>query len=397
MSYDDIKQEEQQEQVEPNVTENSNSGSIEQEPELTINNILNMPDELFLNNDYNNLTQATETSQTPVEQPAETQKEDQNSSEPTSETTEPVEETVVNTTPIGTDQDTITPEEFMAKVTQPFMANGRKITVNNADKVVQLMQMGANYNKKLEKLKPHMGILRTLEHYNISSEELQFLLDLKAGRKEAIAKVIQDHQIDTYNLPDVEEKPYSGEAQVFTNTQAELESIVRDLQTDPMGNELIQDLTRADLWDKESLDCFSNEPQALNVLLEHKQSGLYDTTMDIIVKDKLLNNIPPEWLSRPLIQLYNYVATNVIEQINAQNQVQQPIQQSNPVQHTPRVVGNNLQQEQIQRNSIAPKNASIRTGGVPPKQNTLSSNDILNLPDSSFEEVKHFMSGLHFN
>lgn len=78
-----------------------------------------------------------------------------------------------------------------------FKANGVEMTPKSEEDARRLMQMGANYNKKMAGMKPAMKILKTLENNNLLSEgELDFLIDLKNGNQDAIAKLISQHKID---------------------------------------------------------------------------------------------------------------------------------------------------------------------------------------------------------
>ena len=99
-----------------------------------------------------------ETSQDEVSQPeGDTQPEHEKSTD--SDATESLDTSNEDST--DTKEDTPETKEFdyesaYKKVSEPFKANGVDIQVKEPDDIVRLMQMGANYQKKMSQLKPHL-------------------------------------------------------------------------------------------------------------------------------------------------------------------------------------------------------------------------------------------------
>ena len=78
----------------------------------------------------------------------------------------------------------------------PFKANGKEIAVSTVDDAISLMQMGANYNKKMAGLKPSLKMLKLLENSGLLSEEkISYLIDLEKKNPAAINKLIKDSGI----------------------------------------------------------------------------------------------------------------------------------------------------------------------------------------------------------
>src|SRR5690606_34973436 len=83
----------------------------------------------------------------------------------------------------------------------PFKANGREIQVKSVDDAIQLMQMGANYNKKMAALKPNLKLMKMLQNNNLLSEEkLSFFIDLEKKDPAAINKLVKDAGINPMDL-----------------------------------------------------------------------------------------------------------------------------------------------------------------------------------------------------
>ena len=79
------------------------------------------------------------------------------------------------------------------RLVAPFKANGREITVKSVDDAIALMQMGANYNKKMSALKPNLKLMKLLENNGLLDEtKIGFLIDLEKKNPDAINKLIKD-------------------------------------------------------------------------------------------------------------------------------------------------------------------------------------------------------------
>lgn len=285
-------------------------------------------------------------------------------------------------------------EDFVKQVTSDFTANGRQVRVEKPEDIVRLMQMGMNYNKKMEAIKPNMGLIKTLKEHGLDNPEtLQFLIDLNKHDKTAIAKLLKDAEVDTYDLPDLEETPYTSQTAIISNQQAEFESVLADLNQLPKGTDLIQSLGRSETWDDNSLEFFRTQPEALYHLYNDKNSGMYDEVLRVIDVDKSLGRIPQTWLEKPFVELYEFVASSL-----SQQQQQVPTSQSpNPLNQQPKIVGHNLQtQTQVRNQPTAPKTAGVtHTGST---QNILADvPDFLAMTDEQFEAFTQSTQGLRFN
>lgn len=203
----------------------------------------------------------------------------------TPNSTESEEEAVV-------EQDTPDYEAFYQEMTKPFKANGREISIHNPEDAIRLMQMGANYSKKMEQLKPKQALLKVLEENQLDNKEkLGYLIDLVNKKPEAIAKLVKESEIDLYDFdldqadeyqPDI----HIPETSVFEET---LQEVIMD--NGSMGDVINQMVA----WDNQSKDILYNEPEMLKTFSQHKANGLYDKIVDRIEHERMLGrmtNIP---------------------------------------------------------------------------------------------------------
>jgi hypothetical protein len=181
-------------------------------------------------------------------------------------------------------------QAFLAKVTGEFRANGRDMKVDNAEDVIRLMQMGANYSRKMAALKPNMKVLKMLEKNELLDEsKLNFLIDLEKKNPEAIAKLLADSKIDPLDLNAKTGSEYKAADHSVGNNEIELGSIVESIEDTPTYNQTIEVVTKQ--WDATSKQTVTNEPHLLRVINDHMASGIYDVISTEIEKERMFGRL----------------------------------------------------------------------------------------------------------
>lgn len=179
---------------------------------------------------------------------------------------------------------------FYDKITAPFKANGREMKVDNADDAIRLMQMGANYNKKMAALKPGLKILKMLEKNELLDEgKLGFLIDLNKKDASAIAKLVKDANIDPLDLEKTGTDGYQPKTYTVDDAEIDLDEAIADLRETPHGAKVIQLVGTK--WDGPSKQVVANSPQLLTVLNDHMASGVYDLISQEVEKERVLGKL----------------------------------------------------------------------------------------------------------
>lgn len=163
---------------------------------------------------------------------------------------------------------------FYAAITAPFKANGRDIQVGSAEEARQLMQMGANYNKKMQAMRPHLATLRTLENAKIGEAELNFLIDVHNGVPEAINKLVKDRGIDPMDLAPEKADGYKPGNHKASNAEVELDAVLHELQGSDGLAQTLNIVSKQ--WDADSRGVVAKHPQLLKLLNDHVESGFYE-------------------------------------------------------------------------------------------------------------------------
>lgn len=162
------------------------------------------------------------------------------------------------------------------KIFKPFKANGKEIQVKNPEEAIQLMQMGANYNKKMAGIKQQLPILKMLEKNNLLDErKLSYAIDLMNGDKAAIARLVKETEVDLYDIDEESGDTYEPSYKGVSEQEMQLTQTIEDLRDSPAYDRTIEIAT--DVWDSPSQQFIVNNPGVLNVLAQHIESGIFDT------------------------------------------------------------------------------------------------------------------------
>jgi len=213
--------------------------------------------------------------------------------------------------PLGVDDATAvaTYKELFA----PFKANGKTIQVKTPQEALRLMQMGAGHVKYQNSIKPLLVQAKTLENNNINLEDLNFLIELHNKNPAAIKKLVRDANIDPYDIEVDEDakaadKQFSSKNYSATEEQITLEEALADVRSHPEGVVLLTSLRNE--WDAESRKVVMADPKILHVLVEQRESGIYDRISAEIDRRTILGELP----DMPFIKAYHQVG---IEMTNA--------------------------------------------------------------------------------
>lgn len=223
--------------------------------------------------------------------------------EPTSEVEEEVEET--------SDDDEVEPvdespavdieAEYRKLIGSPIKANGTELVIDSVDDAIKLIQMGANYYKKVEQLKPAQKVITMLEKAGMLDEQkLSFAIDLLNKDKGAIAKLVEG--MDTYELQDEQHKDYVPTNRSVSDEQLTLDNVIQEVSSTPTGHRTLEVLGTK--WDVASREAVVSNPEVIRVLNQHMADGTFDTVSNEVEKQRMLGNIPAGLNN---IQAYKFV------------------------------------------------------------------------------------------
>lgn len=172
----------------------------------------------------------------------------------------------------------------------PFKANGREVQVQSVDDAIALMQMGANYNKKMQALKPNLALLKLLENNGLLSEEkISYLIDLSKNDAGAINKLVKDAGIDPMDLDAEKAAGYKPTVRKVDPREVELDAVLDEIQTTPSYSKTIDVVTKQ--WDDASKQVVADNPQLLKVINQHVAAGIYDLIVAEVERERMFGRL----------------------------------------------------------------------------------------------------------
>ena len=181
-------------------------------------------------------------------------------------------------------------KEQLANLFAPFRANGKDIQIKSVDEARQLMQMGANYNKKMQGLKPNLKLIKMLDNNDLLDEsKLTYLIDLSKKNPEAIKKLIKDSGMNPLDV-DVNIDPgYKPGTYTVDDTEVVLDETLNDIR-DTESFKTTMDIV-SNKWDATSKKALVDSPDIIKVINEHVALGIYDKINNAVDHERMLGRL----------------------------------------------------------------------------------------------------------
>jgi len=190
------------------------------------------------------------------------------------------------------------------EIMKPFKANGREVKLNTPDEVVKLMQMGANYTKKMQALQPNLKILRMLENNQLLDEnKLSELIDVAKGNKGAITKYLKSSGLDPMDIDTENDVNYIPGNHRVSDAAINFDQALEETASTEHGQDLIISIDKQ--WDRTSKQELHKDPGIIHVLTEQKAAGIYDQIVAEVERQKMLGH--PQLANMPFIHAYKEV------------------------------------------------------------------------------------------
>ena len=352
MSEENLEQEtEIQNETQEQEQEQETTEQEEQEQDITSADIDNMSDEEF--EEYMNSGKIPEkkpTSDTP-----------QNKPESDSQT--PESKTDTNTQPNANTSQSIDYKAVYETLFKPFKANGKEITPRSVEDIVSLMQMGANYTKKMQLLSPMKKTFESLNKAAIKEDDLNFLIDLHNGDKEAIKQLLKKHEIDPLDL-DLDDIQYkNNKKNIASDSEVEFSDVLLDIKDSIPKIQEIMDKS----WDKKSKELLFNDPNLMRALHEEIQMGRFDKVQKQVEMEKTFGRY------KGVSDLEAYIDV-VTKMVNAEQTGKKPAGNSNK--------DTNSNKSKYDKSRAAPTTSKSK-----PKGSTLTAKDLFSMSEEEFSKL----------
>lgn len=171
-----------------------------------------------------------------------------------------------------------------------FKANGRQVVPKSPEDLIRLAQQGANYHQKMAGMKPARKALKTLESNGLLDDaELNFLIDLKNGKPEAIAKFMKDKAINPMDVDTTADVNYTPTDHSVSDTELEVDAVLDEIQDTPTFTRTVNAVTKE--WDESSRAEVSRQPRIMSVINEHMANGTYDKVMGAVQYERSMGRL----------------------------------------------------------------------------------------------------------
>ncbi len=197
-------------------------------------------------------------------------------------------------------------ESAYKKVSEPFKANGAEIQVKDPEDIIRLMQMGANYNKKMASMKPHLKMIKMLENNGLLDEaKLHNLIDLSKKDPKAVARLIEESGIDPLDIDTAGSADYKPNDYSVSDKEYNLDQVLDSIKDTETFSRTIDVLTKE--WDAGSKETISENPEIISIINTHMGNGVYEKVNTVLQQEKALGKL--EGVSD--VEAYRQIAENL--------------------------------------------------------------------------------------
>ena len=178
-------------------------------------------------------------------------------------------------------------EQIMA----PFKANGKTIELRSIEEAKSLMQMGANYTRKMQDIAPHRKILLMLENNGLLDEsKLSFYIDLDKKNPEAIKKLVAESGIDPLEIDTSVPTKYQASNHSVTDQELSFRNTLDEVCASPEGQQTVALINST--WDQASKEQLWKDPSLISVFHQQRENGIYARITSEVERLKALGQIP---------------------------------------------------------------------------------------------------------
>ena len=210
-------------------------------------------------------------------------------------------------------------ESAYKKVSEPFKANGIDMQVKDPQDIVRLMQMGANYQKKMAQLKPNLKLIKMLEKNELLDEgKLHNLIDLSKKNPKAIAKLVEESDVDPLDIDKDVPTDYQPTNYSVTDKEYNLDAVLDEIKDTATFNKTINVLTKE--WDPQSKATISEYPEIISIINAHMGNGVFEKVNAVLQQEKTLGKLA----GVPDVDAYKQIAEHLHKNGLLQNTASNP-------------------------------------------------------------------------
>ena len=215
--------------------------------------------------------------------------------------------------PVANNEDS-TPESVATTpdTLYKIKANGKEFEMT-LDELKQTASKGMDYLKKTTALKPYRTMIAAMEENKVSPEDINLLIDLKKGNKEAIAKLIKENEVDVYDLPEAND--YKPREYRQSETALEMKEVLSTISKDA---EFSRTSEIYDAFDEQTKAFLNEDPSRIVGLHNDIKTGVFDKVLPLAEKKAMIDGY-----NAPFLQYYLQAGQEILNANNRPIQTEQ--------------------------------------------------------------------------
>ena len=170
-----------------------------------------------------------------------------------------------------------------------FKANGRefKFTQNEMlEQFPRIFGQAMDYTKKTQAIKQWRKTIDAIEQAKLGHEDVNLMIDVMKGNKEAIAEVLKRTGVDSLEI-DTENSKYTPNDYGRDDKALAIKDIVEEISADKEYDITHRILSKE--WDEKSFRDMTNDPELIRLLHVDVKTGMFDKVQPIADKIKVLD------------------------------------------------------------------------------------------------------------
>lgn len=189
--------------------------------------------------------------------------------------------------------------------TYKIKANGMEFDFT-LDELISTASKGMDYTKKMQAIKPYRTTINTIKEHGISDEDLNLLIDIKKGNKQALSALVKNSGADIYDLDD--ESEYIPNNYKKSEAEVALQEAVGEISQDDAFSETKEVLNSLD---NKSLEFIYSDSRNLLGLHSDIKDGTYQKVMPRAMKLAMMDGY-----QKPVIEYYLSAGNDYFKEAN---------------------------------------------------------------------------------
>lgn len=178
----------------------------------------------------------------------------------------------------------------LAELFEPFKAAGEMMSVSSVAEAKKLMQMGVQFNKRMQTINPHLKLIKSLENNGLLDQnKINKLIDLSKGNKQAIASFLKEQELDPLSIDTEEDSGYKPTQHGVSDEEIAIDNVIAELSDSPTFSRTLD--TVGVKWDDASRNVISAEPNLMRILDTQMGNGIFDKINSEVTKQRALGNL----------------------------------------------------------------------------------------------------------